>query len=542
MSNLGGVFNKFKWGKFALPQNFFNSLQYKQAKITVWIAFFMGIVLNSVQIAVDLSTERKQVDSTVTQVISMIRESAIIAVYNMDRLSGEKVVRGMFNYQPICKVTIVDETDSVFATQTRPLMSGYMEWLVELLFSREKNYSIPLIHIDSDQPIGRMDVSVDSYMVLANFIERAKVLIYSGLVRNIILSFILTIFFYYSLTHPLLKIVQQVSKVDWEKPSAKPLDIPSGHDKNEMGMLVRITNRLLDGFENSLSRQRAAKEEISKHRDHLEELVTERTFELQKSTTKIKDSIQYAKTIQLSLLPNMSPVKDVLPDSFFVWQPRDVVGGDIYSVELFPEGLLLVVIDCTGHGVPGALMTMVASSALRGIVVHEKCHDPSLILQRLNFLVKASLQQDKDHTNSDDGLEAAVCFVEWQSRKVIFAGASLPLFMVNSGKVSIIKADRVNLGYKRSDVAYQFNNHSIAYDPGTNFYITTDGLLSQNGGEHKAMFGKNRFKKLLLDIQGNSFERQEELIIQALNTYQGDQIRCDDVTMVGFNVNREEPV
>ena len=245
-----------------MQPSFFNSLQFKQAKITVWIAFLMGVVLNTGQIAVDLFTERKHVDSTVMQVLSIIHESAVIAVYNMDQMSAEKVVRGLFEYQPIHKVTILDDMDNVFVTQTRPLISGPMAWFVALIFDREKSYLVTLLYRDEVQPIGRMEVLVDNYSVFSNFLDRAKILIFSGLVRNIFLAFILTLFFYYSLTRPLLRIVKQVSAVNFEKPAEKWLDTPPGHEKNEIGLLVDITNRLLGGFAHSLDQVQSQNEAL----------------------------------------------------------------------------------------------------------------------------------------------------------------------------------------------------------------------------------------------------------------------------------------
>ena len=236
-----------------MKPGFSNSLQFKQAKAIVLVTFAIGLVLNTGQIAIDLFTERKQVDATVMQVLSIVNESAVIAVYNMDHSASEKVVKGLFRYQPIHKVVIFDDEGETFVTQDRPLMSGYMEWLVKLVFGREKNYSITLLHPNEEQPIGRMEISVDNYSVLNNFMDRAKRVIFSGLIRNISLAFILTIFFFYSLVRPLLKIVEQVSSVNFEKPSAKLVEIPSGHEKNEIGLLVDITNRLLGGFGKSLT-------------------------------------------------------------------------------------------------------------------------------------------------------------------------------------------------------------------------------------------------------------------------------------------------
>jgi len=185
-------------------------------------------------------------------------------------------------------------------------------------------------------------------------------------------------------------------------------------------------------------------------------------------------SIRYAKVIQTSLLPNLDGSNIYLPDSFVIWKPKDVVGGDIFFKDLFTDpdscsGFIFAVIDCTGHGVPGAFMTMIASSGLRRIVKDQGCRNPADILKQLNFIVKTSLQQDKKDTLSDDGLDAAICFVELPaggdpsivkqqlangncplisdcSLKLTFAGARLPLYYVFDNELNVIKGDRQSIG------------------------------------------------------------------------------------------------
>ena len=248
----------------------------------------------------------------------------------------------------------------------------------------------------------------------------------------------------------------------------------------------------------------------------------------------ITDSIQYAKIIQTSLLPNLADVKTHLPNSFLLWLPRDIVGGDIIYMDSFDEGFLLAVIDCTGHGVPGAFMTMVASTSLRRITRDEKCYEPAEILKRLNVMVKTSLQQDRESASSDDGLDAAICWIKNEENTLDFAGARLPLYYINGGEVSIIKGDKQSLGYKSSNLAFEFSTHKVDIEAGMSFYLSTDGFIDQLGGEKGFSFGKKRFLALLQENQHLSFEEQSKKIMQAFNEYKGDNDRLDDVTVVGF--------
>ncbi len=269
----------------------------------------------------------------------------------------------------------------------------------------------------------------------------------------------------------------------------------------------------------------------------LEQKVEERTAQLAAANKKVMDSILYAQIIQSSLLPNQDKVKTYLPNSFFLWMPRDIVGGDIYYTESFEDGFLVAIIDCTGHGVPGAFMTMVSSTSLRQITRAENCHNPADILKRLNFMVKTSLQQDTDYARSDDGLDAAVCWINPQEKTLLFAGAKQALYYIDNEKLEIINGDKQSLGYKKSNVDFTFTTHTVNIEEGMSFYLTTDGFLDQLGGAKRFPFGKKRFKKLLMDNYYLSFEEQSDKMIQAFKEYKGENDRQDDVTVLGFRVS-----
>ncbi len=266
-----------------------------------------------------------------------------------------------------------------------------------------------------------------------------------------------------------------------------------------------------------------------------DELENERQ-KVENSNRKITDSIKYAHRIQNSLLPNMVSVKQFLPQNFFYWKPRDIVGGDIYYAECFKNGFLLAVIDCTGHGVPGALMTMVASSGLRRITIDEGCLDPADILNRLNSIIKTSLHQDTEHATSDDGLDASVCFVNTTDKTLTYAGARLPLIYINGNETTIVKGDHQSIGYKKSDLDYKFTNHDIDIHDGMAFYLYTDGIVDQLGGKKRIPFGKRRFCDLLLKSHNESFREQQNMLTDVFEKYKGDNEIQDDITVVGFSV------
>jgi PAS domain S-box-containing protein len=254
---------------------------------------------------------------------------------------------------------------------------------------------------------------------------------------------------------------------------------------------------------------------------------------------KIMESIRYAKMIQSSLLPDHKLIEKLIPKSFFLYQPKDIVGGDIYFVEETDSGFVLAVIDCTGHGVPGAFMTMIACSALKRIVTNENISDPAMILQKLNVAVKTTLHQDTEHAVSDDGMDIGICAVQKEENQLIFAGAKLPLFYVLDNHIHLIKPDRQSIGYKESKHAkmtFSFTNHIIDIQKDMTFYLATDGYQDQLGGTDLKRFGKNRLKNTFTQIQHLPMEQQKQYLHNTFHDFCGDNDVQDDCTIAGFTL------
>ena len=288
--------------------------------------------------------------------------------------------------------------------------------------------------------------------------------------------------------------------------------------------------------------------ELKQLNEELESLVKKRTAQLAEAHEEIKqrnqhitESIRYAKRIQEAMIPDVNKIKAVLPHSFFLWQPRDIVSGDFIFTEQRGSTLIVAVMDCTGHGVPGALMTMIALSSLRKIVTEENCSSPATILQQLNSAIKTALHQDREDAPSDDGLDAAIVSIQLPTAgsghpQMAFAGAKLPLAYVHQDEVHYVKSDPQSLGYKRSDVGYLFTQHIITVEPGMEFYLFSDGYQDQLGGPHQKSFGRKQFKQILQEIHGKPLDRQQEILSQRFHEYRGQEKIIDDVTVVGFRI------
>ncbi len=208
-------------------------------------------------------------------------------------------------------------------------------------------------------------------------------------------------------------------------------------------------------------------------------------------------------------------------------------------------------------------MTMIAFSGLKKIISDERCHNPGDILKRLNFIVKTSLQQDTEYALSDDGLDAAICFVQLsvnneqvsekeqqntdhcslitdrcslmaEQRSLTFAGARLPLLYIHNGEINFIKGDRQSIGYKRSDLDFNYTNHTVNIEKGMSFYMYSDGFTDQKGGKKVRRFGSGCFKNVIMANAHLPFEIQKGELLDVFERYRGENERQDDVTVVGF--------
>jgi len=263
---------------------------------------------------------------------------------------------------------------------------------------------------------------------------------------------------------------------------------------------------------------------------------------LNESHKKITDSIQFASMIQNALLPDQELLSNSFEDSFVIWKPKDVVGGDIYFFEKLrnENEFLLFLIDCTGHGVPGALVTALVKAVqlqVTGEALMAKGEiNPARILTFFNIKLKHLLKQEHEKSLSNAGFDGGVLYFDKERKIVKYAGAETPLFYIQNGKLSMIKGDRQSIGYRTSETYFAFTEHTIDVNQNTCFYLTTDGFLDQNGGEKGYPYGKKRFKQLILDHHQKEFSTQKELYLEAINQYRGKGEATDDMTLAGVKI------
>ena len=278
--------------------------------------------------------------------------------------------------------------------------------------------------------------------------------------------------------------------------------------------------------------------QVHRHTAELEGKVRERTHALEQANREmaaahkqIDDSIDYASLIQRAILPDRQLAAALGEHHFVLWKPRDVVGGDFYVYREQADGCLLGVVDCAGHGVPGALMTMLARAAIDHAIGAAGADDPAAILGATDCTVRGMLREAQVSRALATNMDAGLVWIDRAGRRLRFAGARIALFASDGVEVREFKGGRRALADKRQG---EYANLEIALPPGWTFYLCTDGFLDQAGGEHGFGFGNRRFGELLRRHAQRPLAEQAELFVASLAEYRGERPQRDDITVLSF--------
>lgn len=260
--------------------------------------------------------------------------------------------------------------------------------------------------------------------------------------------------------------------------------------------------------------------------------------ELAEKNKKITASINYAYRIQQSILLTQDEVQQILPDSFIFYKPLDIVSGDFYWISEVKDKIILAVVDCTGHGVPGAFMSLIGNTLLNEIINEKKITDPAKILDELHTGIVKSLRQNDSEMNNQDGMDMSLCVIDRKSSSIEFAGAMNPLYIVEDNKVVCLEASLRGIGgvSKRKKKEINFERASYNYTQGTSIYMTSDGFMDQFGGPDKTKFNLPRFKELLLNLDKSKFENQKNEFDKALEGWKGNEKQIDDILVIGVKL------
>ncbi len=257
-------------------------------------------------------------------------------------------------------------------------------------------------------------------------------------------------------------------------------------------------------------------------------------LEIQSKNRKITESINYAKRIQSAILPNNAVIRQILHDSFIMYKARDVVSGDFPWYINVGDKVFLAAVDCTGHGVPGALISLIGYFLLNDIVRSRQISDPGGILDALDKAVTKTLRQDLDGATTKDGMDIALCTIDLRKNEVGYAGAHRPLYWMNQGEMVEIKGDKFPIGggiYKNQT---RFKSHKLKMQKGDSVFFCSDGFPDQFGGPDNRKFGPKRLRELIVKHHNKSMSEIYKVMDDAWTTWKGDQKQTDDVLLIGI--------
>ncbi|HAA13011.1 MAG TPA: hypothetical protein DCE41_15500 [Cytophagales bacterium] len=256
--------------------------------------------------------------------------------------------------------------------------------------------------------------------------------------------------------------------------------------------------------------------------------------ELEKANRHILDSIHYAKRIQKGLLGTPESLLAHQQEGIVFFKPRDIVSGDFYWSAEIGQKRIIVAADCTGHGVPGAFMTVMGATFLEEIVNTQGITDPSEILYKLDERVIHAVASKGNTAN--DGMDMAILVLDADTRQVHYAGAKNPLLAVKDGDITYTKGNIFPIGNIKLKKPKKFVTHSFPWQPGTRYYLYSDGYQDQFGGPEKRKFLTKRFRNLLIEISQMPWEKQQSHLEETLSSWQGKEPQTDDILVVGLEV------
>jgi serine phosphatase RsbU (regulator of sigma subunit)/HAMP domain-containing protein len=272
-------------------------------------------------------------------------------------------------------------------------------------------------------------------------------------------------------------------------------------------------------------------EEVVKQKEEIQE----KTKELETLFKQVTDSIHYAKRIQEAILPPLSLVKSILPESFILYKPKDIVSGDFYWIDKKNDWSYFAAVDCTGHGVPGAFMSIVGYNLLKDILNNSNAITPAAIMDKMNDGVANTLHSGSSDNQTKDGMDMTLCALNYKTLELQFAGAFNPLYIVRNNELLQFKADKFPIGMFIGE-KQNFTNNSVQLQNGDNVYIFSDGYADQFGGPKGKKYMAGNFRELLKEMSKLSIENQSINLNQTIEEWRGNLEQVDDILVIGIKV------
>ncbi|KQP58698.1 serine/threonine protein phosphatase [Methylobacterium sp. Leaf112] len=372
------------------------------------------------------------------------------------------------------------------------------------------------------KPVGHLTLAISAEALRGNAEKQAILALVTSLI--LMLAFVLTLHanvraHVLAPLKRLLLAMREVEHKNW-------VTVESGarfRASNEIDVISQAFNRMVEGLRTGDEAKRLLQELETAH------------AKLAEANGLVMESIGYARRIQSSVLPDRAALVSTGLEVGVLWEPLHVVGGDYFWLENIDGLGIIVVADCTGHGVPGAFLTLIVATALDRILHERRLRDPVEVLRALDSMVRVQLRQDGRGAVSDDGLDCGICIWDRQTATLRFAGAGLSLTSVTDGTVTRIRGAKNGLGYpRRAGEIFAVDEIVVQTSAETTFYLMTDGITDQMGGERRRLLGHRGVADILMARSHDGLGDQVAALQQALADYRGSEARRDDMTLVAF--------
>ena len=442
------------------------------------------------------------------------------------------------------KIGIIDKKEALL------LLDNYREYFNELTSLNDligiRN------HAGLKYTIEQQEQKLESnYTVLINrlnskkerYFTRLNIYYFASLAVIIVLSLIISWLIARNISTPVAKLTKSINtfiRSNFSK--TEDIHLKSYHD--ELGILTMSYKILIQEISNHLKNQETRQQEIAHQKEEINRKNTKLLTinkELERKNAQITSSINYAKFIQESILPSDKILKNLFPESFILFKPKDIVSGDFYWFYKHEEKLFIIASDCTGHGVPGAFMAMIGNTLLNNIITEKKISCPALILEELNKDLKFTLNRN-DSTNPlsrEDGMDISICVIDSSKKQIEAASANQKILIINNNEKNLIKGDLFSIGvgpFSRKE-SEKFTRHTIKVEKGTTIYMFSDGFQDQFGGSQNMKFMSEKFITLLGNISSLNMHKQQELLETTFQKWKGCEKQIDDVLVIGIRVD-----
>lgn len=309
---------------------------------------------------------------------------------------------------------------------------------------------------------------------------------------------------------------------------------------NAAELVVRVKNHIDLRISHKVIKTQTRR--LMEYNASLEKMVEERTHKIliqkeiiENKNREITESILYARKIQTAILPPGDFIQTLLPERFILYQPKDIVSGDFYWIAKLNDRVICVTADCTGHGVPGAFMSLLGIAFLNEILSLNPLIHANEILNVLSEKIKTALHQTGQKMESKDGIDIALYILENDLTSLEYAGANIPLFIIRNGELITIEPDRMPIGFYLGDIK-SFTNHTITLCKNDLLYTSSDGYRDQFGGSNNKKMKRQDFKKILIDISKYAMDEQKKILENYYYTWKGNEEQIDDILVIGVRI------